>query len=105
MSDFRIGMSGNGKVAGFSKAGNHFRIVVALQVEGFEVMTDIYSPCEGSSFRVGDLVEVRIFAKESSADGDGMLIGGLRLIKKAEANATTNGEAGNGRAKPAQSEE
>ena len=105
MSDFRVGMSGNGEVVGFSKNGNHLKVTIALDVQGYEVMTDIYCPAVGSSFRIGDNINAMIFAKEYSADGDGMLIGGLKLIKKAEANATTNGEAGNGRVKPAQSEE
>jgi len=100
MTDFRVGMSGNGSVAGFSKNGNHFKVTIALDVEGYEVMTDIYCPAKGSAFKVGDMVNAMIFAKESSEDGDGMLIGGLKLIKKAKANAS-NGEAGNGRAKPA----
>ena len=99
MSDFRIGKTGEGFIDGFSKNGNHFKVVVALDIDGYEVMTDIYCSCAGSKFNVGDKIEAMIFNKEETQDGDGMLVGGLKLLQAAGTKTAT--KAGNGRKPPA----
>jgi len=106
MEDFRIGRTGNGSIAGFSKNGNHFKVIVALDIDGYEVVTDIYCSCVGSAFGLGDKVEVKIFDKEETQDGDGMLVGGLKLIKAASkaTKTTKTTPKTSGRSKPGANE-
>ena len=99
MNDFRIGKTGAGFIDGFSENGNHFKVVVALNIDGYEVMTDIYCSCAGSKFNVGDKIEAMIFNKEETQDGGGMLVGGLKLLQSAGTKTTT--KTGNGRKPPA----